>query len=101
MTNWYNKKGEKVSMEEASKLLGEDKIVKQETIGKYRVSTVFLGLNHRYDVGPPLIFETMVFALEEDGSVNYSELETERYSTEEQALRGHKEIVEKWSKKEE
>lgn len=25
------------------------------------VSTVFLGLDHRWDDGPPLIFETMVF----------------------------------------
>ncbi len=25
------------------------------------VSTVFLGLNHQYGDGPPLIFETMVF----------------------------------------
>lgn len=26
-----------------------------------RVSTVFLGLNHQYGEGPPLLFETMIF----------------------------------------
>lgn len=27
----------------------------------YRVSTVFLGIDHNFDGGPPLLFETMVF----------------------------------------
>ena len=27
----------------------------------FRVSTVFLGLDHRFGRGPPLLFETMVF----------------------------------------
>jgi len=31
-----------------------------------RVSTVFLGLNHTYDDGPPQIFETMIFGGEHD-----------------------------------
>jgi hypothetical protein len=44
----------------------EDRIVKQETVwgpfGSQHVSTVFLGLDHRFgDDGPPLIFETMIF----------------------------------------
>lgn len=40
----------------------EQRVVAQETIGKYWVSTVFLGLDHRFgDSGPPLLFETMVF----------------------------------------
>lgn len=37
------------------------RIVKQEYVGKYWVSTVFLGLNHRFDNGPPILWETMVF----------------------------------------
>lgn len=30
-------------------------------IGSVRVSTVFLGVDHQYGDGPPLIFETMIF----------------------------------------
>lgn len=35
--------------------------VAQDTIGRYWVSTVFLGLNQSWGDGPPLLFETMVF----------------------------------------
>lgn len=30
-------------------------------IGKVRVSTVFLGIDHNFGVGQPLLFETMIF----------------------------------------
>lgn len=59
------------------------------------VSTVFLGMDHRFDEGPPLIFETMVFPNEKD----FGELDMDRYSTEEEALKGHKKMVRKWTKK--
>jgi hypothetical protein len=35
--------------------------VAEETVGESRISTVFLGLDHRFGDGPPLLFETMVF----------------------------------------
>lgn len=39
-----------------------DRQVVRTEIGKAVVSTVFLGINHRFlDNGPPLLFETMVF----------------------------------------
>jgi len=39
-----------------------ERIVKQETIGDYWISTVFLGLDHNYaEEGPPILWETMVF----------------------------------------
>jgi hypothetical protein len=47
-----------------------------------KVSTVFLGLDHRYDDGPPLLFETMIFGGEHD---EYQE----RYSTWDEAFAGH------------
>lgn len=50
------------------------------------VSTVWLGLDHSFGDGPPLIFETMVFGGEYDDW-------TERYSTWEQAEAGHERIV--------
>jgi hypothetical protein len=35
--------------------------VDQTVIGEVRVSTMFLGLDHSFGSGPPLLFETMVF----------------------------------------
>jgi hypothetical protein len=40
----------------------QERIVQQDTVGAYWVSTVFIGLDHNFsDSGPPLLFETMVF----------------------------------------
>ncbi len=40
----------------------EDRVVAITNIGDVKVSTVFLGLDHRLgDKGPPLMFETMIF----------------------------------------
>ena len=38
-----------------------DRIVKQEMVGDVKVSTVFLGLDHNWGQGPPVLWETMVF----------------------------------------
>ncbi len=51
------------------------------------ISTVFLGMNHSFGNGPPLLFETLVFGGEHDGDMN-------RYSTWEEAEEGHKKMVE-------
>lgn len=38
------------------------RIVKQESVGKYFISTVFLGLDHNWSgKGGPVLWETMVF----------------------------------------
>lgn len=52
------------------------------------VSTVWLGLNHNYGSGRPLIFETMVFGGELDN-------EMDRYSTLDEAIAGHQRMVER------
>lgn len=52
--------------------------------GDVRVSTVFLGLDHSYDGGRPLLFETMIFGGEHDQ-------EMWRYFTWDEAETGHKE----------
>jgi hypothetical protein len=44
-----------------------DRRVAYEDRGEIRVSTVFLGINHQYGDGPPLLFETMIFGGEHDG----------------------------------
>lgn len=55
-------------------------------VGKVWVSTVWLGMNHSFTGGPPLIFETMSFGDDD------SEL-WDRYSTEPAALAGHDRVV--------
>lgn len=53
------------------------------------VSTVHLVLDHSFEGGPPLIFETMVFPSEE----NFTEMDCARYSTLDEARRGHEQMV--------
>jgi len=60
-----------------------DRLVCRTTVGDLDVSTVFLG------VGPPAIFETMVF----DGRHGEIEHEAQRYATWDDALAGHVAIV--------
>jgi hypothetical protein len=55
------------------------------------VSTVFLGLNHNYGLGPPLIYETAIF-VKKHGRPEFEQLW--RYSTREAAEEGHRRIVE-------
>lgn len=108
MSNWYDKEGNPLltddalvgssewerKMNEIEKLLSDKnyKIIKQEWTPdkKHWVSTVWLGLDHNFGEGPPLIFETMVFKEGDAG-------ELERYSTQEEALRGHKKLLKKYS----
>lgn len=72
------------------------RIVKQEQILDHMVSTVFLGINHNFfdDGKSPHIFETMIFPKE-----TLSDIYCERYSTWEQAEKGHQKAIE-WLKKE-
>lgn len=72
-----------------------DRIVEQTTLSReVTVSTVFLGLDHRFvGGGPPLLFETMVFGGKRDGA-------QWRYSTWDEAAAGHEAAVnglDKWS----
>lgn len=50
--------------------------------GAVKVSTVFLGLDHAWGGGPPLLWETMIFGGEHD---QYQE----RFATHDDAVRGH------------
>jgi hypothetical protein len=68
----------------------DKQIAKSDSSKGWKVSTVFLGLDHSFGVGEPLLFETMVFN-------SNTELDGEpfRYSTLGQAEKGHEEIVAK------
>ena len=39
----------------------ERRLVARNLIGPSAISTVFLGLDHNFDEGPPVLWETMVF----------------------------------------
>jgi len=43
-----------------------DRIVAEDWIGDVRISTIFMGLDHRFGAGPPLLFETMIFEGDKD-----------------------------------
>jgi hypothetical protein len=74
---------------------GHDRHVALEEVDGRKISTVFLGLDHSFGLADdghhiPLLFETMVFASDDDPWDGWCE----RYSTWEQAEIGHKAVVE-------
>lgn len=66
----------------------ERRVVREVVIPGVEVSTVFLGTDLSFGLGPPLLYETMVF-----GQGNPLDEEQERYSTREEALQGHVAMV--------
>jgi hypothetical protein len=74
-------------MEWAKQMEGKNRIVEQSQFENVKVSTVFLGLDHSFGDGEPLLFETMIFGGEHD---QYQD----RYSTWDEAVEGHKKACE-------
>jgi len=72
-----------------------DRRIARDEVGKATtVSTVFIGCNHQFGKGPPLVFETMVFNGKLDG-------ECQRYSSYDDAEIGHAAMVRKCRKADE
>ena len=67
-------------LETANRKIGDS------TVGDAQISTVFLGLDHGFSGGDPILFETMIFGGRHD---EYQE----RYTTREDALKGHRAAV--------
>lgn len=90
-SEYYDRQGNPISDDEWSATFRDPELkrVAETTVGGIWISTVWLGLDHGWGSGPPLIFETMAFAL----GVSWSELAGNRYATEAEALAGHEEIV--------
>lgn len=99
MSDWYiydeNHKPIKKDVIEASIWLYPSKEnstdrrrVKKDTVNNHDISTVFLGLDHGYGEGEPVLWETMIFGA--------SELDQwqDRYTSYEDALKGHEVAVE-------
>jgi len=73
--------------------LGNERTVVATQLPHVVVSTVRLTIDHGF--GTPLWFETMVFP--HDGNdITWGALDSDRYTTEEQARIGHDVIVERW-----
>ncbi len=86
---YYDREGKPISMLEWAEDYerGESRVVRQEQVGDYFVSTVWMGLDHQFMDGPPLVYETMVF--KDDAS----DLAMDRYSTMDEAIAGHEAMV--------
>lgn len=86
MSGYYVLKGKTAKKAElmvwAKRYENADRHVAHEEIGDVCVSTVFLGLDHQYGDGPPMLFETMIFGGKHD---EYQE----RCSTWEEAEKMH------------
>lgn len=94
---YYDRDAVPVPMQRWSELYGDmanrrvrfTKIVSRTDPGRaFDVSTVWLGLDHNWGGGPPLIFETMVFA-----AGDLRDLDCRRYATLQGAEAGHVEVV--------
>ncbi|MCR4340024.1 MAG: hypothetical protein NUW01_09070 [Gemmatimonadaceae bacterium] len=83
MSRYYNMNGQPITLEEWSDLFAAERRVDNDVRGDVTVSTVYLGLNHNWGDGPPLIFETMIFG-GDHGETQW------RYSTREEAEEGHR-----------
>lgn len=65
---------------------GKNIIRKSKLPGAIKVSTIFLGMDHSFGAGQPILFETMIFG----GTHNHYQ---ERYRTFEGAIAGHKRAI--------
>jgi hypothetical protein len=99
MARLYDRMGRPLSMDLWAATYDENHRVAQDVLPNgYWVSTVWLGIDHAFGGGPPLIFETMVFACDSGGHVtNWGECDSDRYATEEAAVDGHRRMVERWA----
>lgn len=92
---YFDKAGQPISMNRWGELRCVDEALEpggyarvgSDKVGKIHVSTVWMGINHRFGPGEPLIFETMLFGYD-DGDELDSPLT--RYCTEQEAIEGHR-----------
>ena len=93
---WYDRKGRPIPMEAWGPLHADKsyQVLAQHWVRGWKVSTIWLGLDHSFGEGPPVIFETMIFApkdehAEEDAERDGLDGYQWRYSTEAEAFAGH------------
>lgn len=77
----------------------EARVVARTDLPAVMVSTVFLGLDHGWQQGRPILFETMVFRRRANGDLDWSDLACDRYATWDEAVAGHAAMVKRWARK--
>lgn len=87
----YDRDGNAISFDEWGVKHEDDDYIRVGLWGSWdedavTVSTVWLGINHNWLGGPPVIFETMIFG----GQFDHSQT---RYATEMEAWEGHQRTV--------
>jgi hypothetical protein len=94
VSDYYNRAGEPITTDEFMALHQDPEYgrVAETMLDPYWVSTVWLGLDHNFGGGKPLIFETMVFHKDK----GWEDQDMARYSTEAEAQDGHRQMVERW-----
>lgn len=104
---WYNRKGEVITALEYERLRGgfeknfrvamtAFEFTREGVKAEIFISTVFLGLDHNFTGrGEPILFETLVRIKKSTGEVADSDLV--RYTTEAEAQKGHRQIVDEIS----
>lgn len=88
---YYDRQGKPMSREEFARRFDDMdyRSIGLDTVGPIQVSTVWLGIDHSFGRGRPLIFETMAF--DEHGG-EWLDLQ-ERYATEAEARAGHATVL--------
>jgi len=77
----------------------KERMLASTSFAGHLVSTVFVGIDQSWGEGPPLLWETMVFRLEDDGEICAADLDCDRYTTFEEAEAGHEAMVRRWTEK--
>lgn len=93
----YDRAGNPIDHERFCELIRDDayRQVALDDVGGVRVSTIWLGVDHGAgyrDEDLPVIFETMVYAVDDAGFTSFGEWQR-RYHTEAEALAAHAELV--------
>jgi hypothetical protein len=68
-------------------------VLRKDDVAGVVVSTIFLGIDHGFGDGLPVLWETMVFRREADGSINYTDIDGERYTSHADAIAGHTSVI--------
>jgi hypothetical protein len=89
-----NNEPQEATVEELGGWMKDDRhVVKQDRLWPWFVSTIFLGIDHRYPSSAgsqePVLFETMVFR-------GQHEVKCRRYCTRDEAMAGHQDMAVKY-----
>ena len=92
MSTYYDREGKPITIAQWSELFQDGNRVAYGEVTfqghELHVSTVWLGIDHSFGRGALQLFETMIF-----GDVPFNG-DLRRYSTEQQALAGHRQTME-------